>query len=340
MPVQSVMELALVIREIWSRKRIVAIGLIIAPLLALMSVAQVNGTSIKPKGLQFSEATTQLFIDTPKTALGNVGQDVTQLQTRATVLANFMASPTIVDLIGKQVGLSGDQLYAAGPVNVNQARAVIEPTELKRNVQVTGETVPYRLEFLNDPTLPTITVNTQAPTTKMAVALANSSAKALEQYVTGLETVGSTPHGERVVVRQLGVPNGGVVNAGISKKLFLVVFVLVFMLWCAVVLVAGRFRANWKASRGVYDHLTATAIAEQEAAPASSNGKAASEPADDTDESPKTERKVVRPVRKQQKPQREVESGSHRFDPEGALMPDDHLLDVASLARHGGRDWT
>lgn len=337
MPVQSVMELALVIREIWSRKRLLAIGLIIAPLLALMSVAQVNGTSIKPKGLQFSGATTQLFIDTPRTALGNVGQDVTQLQTRATVLANFMASPTIVDLIGKQVGLSGDQLYAAGPVNVNQARAVIEPTELKRNIQVTGETEPYRLEFLNDPTLPTITVNTQAPTTRMAVALANASAKALEDYVTGLETVGSTPHGERVVVRQLGVPNGGVVNAGISKKLFIMVFVLVFGLWCAVVLVAGRFRANWKASRGVYDQLTATAIAEHEAA-ASSNGNVASKPAHDTGEPSKTERKLVKPLRKQEKPQRE--SGSDRFDPEDALMPDDHLLDVASLARHGGRDWT
>ena len=335
------MELALVIREIWSRKRIVAIGLIIAPLLALMSVAQVNGTSIKPKGLQFSEATTQLFIDTPKTALGNVGQDVTQLQTRATVLANFMASPTIVDLIGKQVGLSGDQLYAAGPVNVNQARAVIEPTELKRNVQVTGETIPYRLEFLNDPTLPTITVNTQAPTTTMAVALANASAQALERYVMGLETVGSTPHGERVVVRQLGVPNGGVVDAGISKKLFLVVFVLVFALWCAVVLVAGRFRANWKASRGVYDQLTATAIAEQEATASSNgNGHVSPEPAHDTGESSTSERRLVRPVRKQQKPQRELQSDSDPFDTEDALMPDDHLLDVASLARHSGRDWT
>src|SRR5262249_1792903 len=156
-------------------------------------------------------------VDTPGTALGNVTEDVTQLQTRATVLANFMASPTVVDLIAKQVGLSRQQIYAAGPVNANQPRAVIEPPALKRNVQGTGEPVPYRLEFLNDPTLPTIGINAQAPTTKMAMALANASVVALQQYVAGLEASGRTPLHLRVVVRPLGQATGGVVNPGISK---------------------------------------------------------------------------------------------------------------------------
>ena len=53
-----------------------------------------------------------------------------------------MASPAVLSLIGQQVGLSGEQIYAAGPVNANEPRVVQEPTALKRNVEITGETIP------------------------------------------------------------------------------------------------------------------------------------------------------------------------------------------------------
>lgn len=268
------MELALVLRELRARRLLVAIGLIVAAIAAVLSAYQVSGTSLKPKGLTFSSASTQAFIDTPGTALGNVTQDVTQLQTRATVLANFMASPTIVDLIGKQVGLTGGQIYAAGPVNANQPRSVIEPTALKRNVQVTGETAPYRLEFLNDPTLPIIGVNTQAPTTKMAIALANASVVALQQYVNTLEITGRTPSPLRITIRPLGQAIGGPVNSGVSKKLAAMVFIAVFVLWCVLVLVGTRFRQSWKASATVYDEL---ATAKRLPVPVSSNGDGSSE---------------------------------------------------------------
>jgi hypothetical protein len=265
------MELALILREVWARRRVVAIGLLIGAVVATLSVYKLDGFKLKPRALQYSSASTQLFVDTPSTALGNVTQDVTQLQTRATVLANFMASPTIIDLIAKRVGLNGFQIYAAGPVNPNQPRAVIEPTELKRNVQVTGESNPYRMEFLNDPTLPTIGINTQAPTTRMAIALANASVSALQQYVDGLETIGHTPLRSRVVVRPLGQAIGGVVDPGISKKLAAMIFIAIFVLWCGIVLVGARFRQSWKASRGVYDDLAAAAspVSAQVASPVS-----------------------------------------------------------------------
>src|SRR6202035_3519166 len=52
----------------------------------------------------------------------------------------------------------------------------------------------------------------------------------------------------RVVIRQLGEANGGVVDGGISKALAVMVFLVVFVLWCVLTLLSGRFRESWRAS--------------------------------------------------------------------------------------------
>ena len=151
-------------------------------------------------------------------------------------------------MIGKEAGLSGEQLYAAGPDNAAQPRVVQEPTALRRNVEITGESNPYRLSFESQVNLPTITINSQAPNTGQAVALANAAVIGLQRYIAGLENTANTPSQSRVVIRQLGHANGGVVNGGISKALAAIVFLGVFLLWCVLVLVAVRFRESWRAS--------------------------------------------------------------------------------------------
>ncbi len=125
---------------------------------------------------------------------------------------------------------------------------VQEPTALKRNVEITGEANPYRLSFESQLNLPTINIDSQAPTTAQAVALANAAAVALQKYVAGLENEGKIPAKSRVTIRHLGSANGAVVNGGISKSLAALVFVAVFMLWCVLLLVGSRFRDNWRAS--------------------------------------------------------------------------------------------
>ena len=57
-------------------------------------------------------------------------------------------------LVAQQVGLSGEQMYAAGPVDAQLARVEQEPTALKRNVEITGETKPYRLDYESRGNLP------------------------------------------------------------------------------------------------------------------------------------------------------------------------------------------
>lgn len=242
------MEFALILRELWSRKRVLAIGAVVAFLVALASVVRLP--SLQPRPVTYASASTQLLVDTPQSSLADLAQNIDPLQARATVLANLMASPAFLDLVGRQVGLSGSQIYAAGPVDPMLPRTQQEPTDLKRNVQLTGETAPYRLNFNSDPNVPEIGVYTQAPTVKMAVGLANATAVALRQYIATADNTG-VPSRSRATIRQLGQANGAVVNGGVSKQIFVLVFVGVMFFWCIMMLVSLRWRANWRASAGM-----------------------------------------------------------------------------------------
>jgi hypothetical protein len=242
------MELARVLRELLKRPRLLALGVLVAAAAAILSVYSFSGGKLKASSLQHSAASTQVLVDSHSSALGSDSQSFEPLAARAHVYASFMVSPAFLDVIGKQVGLSGAQLYAAGPVNQNEPRAVLEPTELKRNTQITGETTPYRLAFESEEGLPTITINSQAPTTSQAVALANAAAVGLQQYVAGVASSAGVPERSRIVIRQLGSATGSVVDGGISKSLALLVFIAVFALWCVLMLVTTRFREAWRAS--------------------------------------------------------------------------------------------
>jgi hypothetical protein len=242
------MEFALVLRELSKRWKLLLAGLALAALAAVFSVYHFEGGSLKTRSLQYSSANTQVLVDSPKSVLGNLSQSFEPLSIRASVYANFMASPAVLAVIGQQVGLSGGQIYAAGPVNPQQPRVVQEPTALKRNVEITGESNPYRLEFSNNTSQPTINIYAQAPKTAQALALANAAVVGLQRYVAGLQRVSGTPSAARVTIRQLGPAIGGVVNGGVSKALAAIVFVMVFLLWCVLVLVGSRFAEIWRAS--------------------------------------------------------------------------------------------
>jgi hypothetical protein len=242
------MEFALVLRELTRHRWALAVGVLVAAVAATFSVYHLDGLKLKPRQLTHSSASTSVFVDTPSSVLGNLTPSFDPLQTRATVYANFMASPEVLNMIGQRVGIPGDQIYAAGPVDSLVPRIVEEPTAVQRNVEITGETMPYRLNFNNDPNLPTIGIYAQAPTTNQAILLANAAAASLGQYVRNLQETDRVPSQSRVVIRQLGLASGGVADGGVSKALAVIVFLGVLLLWCVLVLAAVRFRAYWRAS--------------------------------------------------------------------------------------------
>jgi hypothetical protein len=268
------MEFALILRELSRRRRMLAVGLLVAAFAAILSAYRLDGLGLKPRSLQYSSATTQVFVDTPSSVLGNLTQALPPLQSRATVYANFMASPSVLQLIGDKAGIPGDQIYAAGPIDPLVPRIVQEPTAVQRNIEITGETAPYRLNFNNDPNLPQIGIYAQAPTTTQAVKLAESSVKALQQYLAGLQSSENIPAQSRAVIRQLGSANGHVVNSGVGKALAIMAFLGVFLLWCVGMLIGSRFRETWRASANLEEAPTGHALTGHEAERQSSNGRA------------------------------------------------------------------
>jgi hypothetical protein len=274
------MEFALILRELFRRRRTLAIGGAVALVAAILSVYRLDGFTLKARTLRYSSAATTVFVDTPSSVLGNLTQDFAPLQARATAYANFMASPTVLNLIGQRVGIYGNQIYAAGPVDPSVPRIVEEPTAVQRNVEITGESTPYRLNFNNDPNLPTIGIFAQAPTTKLSIGLANAAASSLAQYVSNIQNTNGTPSESRVVIRQLGQASGGVVDGGISKALAGMVFVAVFLLWCFLMLVSVRFREYWRAS------ATFEEVADRESDYQSSNGAASTKGSNGTARTP------------------------------------------------------
>lgn len=245
------MELALVLQELLRRRRALALGLLVALVAAVMSVYRIDGFGLKPRGLRHSSASTEVFVDTPTSVLSNVTQAIEPLQARATTYANFLASPAMLALIGRHAGIAGDRLYAAGPVDATVPRVVEEPTAIVRNVEISGETAPYRLNFSNDPSLPTIGIAAQAPTTRQAMKLADAAAAALREYVSNLQASNGTSASSRVVIRQLGPATGGVSDAGVSRALASIAFFATFFLWCVALLLGARFRETWRAAARV-----------------------------------------------------------------------------------------
>ena len=241
------MGFALALRELSTHRRLLALGGVVAVLAATLSVYRLDGFGLKSRSLQYSAASTQVLVDSDSSALGNLTESFESLATRAVVYADFMTNPSVLEKIGQQVGLKGGQIYAVGPVT-GATRVEQEPTALKRNVELTGETKPYRLNFESQNNLPTITINAQAPTTKQAIALANASALAMHRYVAEDVSVGAITPPSRVVIRQLGAANGAVVDGGIKKQLFVIVFVFVFALWCVLMLAVPRALEMWRAS--------------------------------------------------------------------------------------------
>ena len=242
------MELAHALRRLGRHPLVLGLGALVAVAASILSVYRVENGSLKARSLEYAAASTQILIDSEPSSLGSVSQSFEQLSTRAEVYANLMASPTLLEVIARPLHLSAGQLYAAGPVNAAEPRVEQEPTALKRNVEITGETKPYRLNFESQANLPTITINTQAPTTAQAIGLANAAAIGLKKYVANVATAEGIREHSRVVIRQLGSATGGVVDPGISKTLAVMVFVLVMALWCVLMLAASRSREIWRAS--------------------------------------------------------------------------------------------
>ncbi len=201
------MELAEVLKVLWSRKPIV---LAIVALAVLAGVAAKLSSRSAPKGA----ATVQILVDSPSSALANLVQNTTPLTARAAVLAQVMASQAVLEEIGKASGIPADRITAEGPYSGSGEKLdVVTPSEARGN-QLLAQNASYKLTYLAQENEPVITTSVQAPTAADAARLAAGVYPGVSAYIAGLQKTMNTPSAQRVTIRQLGPPQSGTVGAG------------------------------------------------------------------------------------------------------------------------------
>lgn len=245
------MELARTLNTLWHRRRLVALGAVIAAIAALLSVYQVSlvPPALKSRTNVFSTASTQILVDTPDSAFVDVANDITPLDTRASVFARFLASPTALELIARESKLPIEAIEAQGPYEQNLPEFQQVPTAEKRSSQIIGEGALYRLRFENNPELPIVTVFAQAPTTEEAIVLASAAPVALRKYVERIQAQQDTPSNRQIQIRKLGHAIGGVVNEGASIQIATLVFVAALIGWCMLLIPAHTIARGWRELR-------------------------------------------------------------------------------------------
>lgn len=238
------MTLAKTLLKLWSLRLWLGIGALVALIAAVASFTLIHSPV-------YSTATTQMIVDAPVSVIGDPKEDMTPYLTRAFVFARLMTTPAALQYIGHAAGIPGNLIAASGPIELagdGAPQATHSPAAPSGLVLKSSAPV-YKLNLLQNPQLPTVDVYAQAPTTRKAIALANGAVTGFGAYVNNLDNQSAVPDGQRLVIRQAGSATGGVVDPGASKSLALIIFVLVFTLWCLVVLFVTNLPSQLRSAR-------------------------------------------------------------------------------------------
>lgn len=235
------MAFAKILLKLWRLRLWVGLGVLVAGVAAAASLSTSHATV-------YASAETQMLVDSPNSALANAGVDLTGYLARASVFARLMTSAEALQYIGRAAGINGNMIDATGPIEINGSpTATHPPVEIVGGRDLAAPPI-YKLTMVQNPSLPTVDVYADAPTTAQAIALANGAVTGFASFVNQLNA-GNVPLGERIIVRPLGQAIGGMVDASAGKKIAVLVFVGAFVVWCWIVLSVARLLTSLRAAR-------------------------------------------------------------------------------------------
>ncbi len=236
------MELARALLKLWRLRLWLLIGV------ALGATAAGAGMALLRSPV-YAAASTQMIVDAPRSALGDPQEDITPFTSRAVVFARLMTTPEVLTYIGRAAGIPGNLIAAAGPEELGAPQATHAPTVAAGN-QLLPTAAIYKLNFLQNPELPTVDIYSEAPTTRQAIALANGAVTGFSAYLQHLDTVSRVPAAQRVTLRQAGAATGGIVDPGASKSVAALIFTGVLLAWCGLLLFVTNLATQLRVARG------------------------------------------------------------------------------------------
>lgn len=252
------MEAVDVIRTLWRRRIFVALVVVIALAVAILSAYKVSFSppGLEKRALQVGAASSQILIDSPKSALvdGASLSKFEALSTRAKIYGEYLSSLAARRQIAKVAGVSARSITSAGPFSPQTGQFNYEAQSSEnRASEILSEGAPNRLVFTGQEGVPILTVGSQAPTSAAAVNLANAAFVTLKRYVNDLSDQGAD-FKQAVTVRELGQPEGGTIGGSNNVILIFIAFLAVVAVGCTLIMVAPGFARRWKTLQANEDH--------------------------------------------------------------------------------------
>lgn len=243
------MDIVIILRRLWRLKLFVGLAGLVAVGIGLAVTYQVSllPPGIKQDRLRYGAASTQILIDTPRSALGDTQSDFSPLNARASVFSELVVSLPVRKAIAHASGVPAQSIYvASNPGSASQTRSQNEPDGTQRANQLLYEGIGYSLTFDPQPDLPVISISTKAPSAEAAIKLANGAAKGFTRYMAGLSDDEGVPMPNRVEIRQLGTATGGTVNQGASKATVIAVALGAFAVELVLLLLISGVVRDWR----------------------------------------------------------------------------------------------
>jgi hypothetical protein len=245
------MQLGRHLHELWRIRVGIALSAMVAALAAVWSVAtiQVAPPGLTPRNTEMAAASTRVLVDAPYPSVLDLSVSVNDfegMKNRALLVGNIMATAPVREYIARRAGVSPRSLQMSSPVTPDWPRALASNGNPRRTTDILNSPDQYRLNIQVNPTVPVVDVYAQAPELGIAKRLADATVRGMEDYLRDLGVRDGVPRTQQVHLQQLGSPTGGTVNAGVSRKLALLTFVLVFAVSGMAVLFLARVRRGWR----------------------------------------------------------------------------------------------
>ena len=243
----------MILSTLWRRRYWVLLAVVAAVGVGIVTTHRVSLSppSLETKAFTTGSATTQVLLDSPRSSLTTLDEDIGRLSTRAALFATFMRNGTLIEAIARRANLPVERLTSDGPyVGPGQPNAEVGAEE--RANQLVSEGKLYRLRYdagRSDSPLPIVAIYAQAPNSEQAVRLADAAAKELQAYVERAGRESGAPSSARLIVSQLTPAVGGEIATGVATKAAVLTAVgLLGALLLAIVIISGLVE-SWRIER-------------------------------------------------------------------------------------------
>ncbi len=236
------MNLILNLKELWRRRVLVALSIVLAAAISVLAVFQVSAfpPSISKREHVDAQGSIELLVDSSRSPIADARRDLTGLTARAGVFARLMAGGNVVGRMAQALHIPVKQIDVAGPAPL--------PGEAPGVAQAPPQIHPYGVAIAQADELPIVSVETRAPTVREARSLAAAAPAAVRAMVRSVQAQQGTPAAKRVEFRVLGPAQGAIKNDAKGKKIALVLFVVLLALFSVLILGVPRLVAAWRSA--------------------------------------------------------------------------------------------